>query len=1192
MPDHPFTKSHPHPHTQRPVTWPGERGPGEHGRGVEAAQHRLRQALRDVPYAELQITSNFTFLNGASHPEELVERAVALGYRAMALTDRNTLGGMVRAHVAAEEAGLAFCVGVHLDFVPDHAYTSPRMAPQRLAQRAASIPDTPQKVAPEMPGGVYATPTEGSLLVYPTSREAYGDLSQLLTRGKRRAPKGHCYLYWRELFESAGGLLGIYVPPRMLDGAWLRRFEALRDVFDDDRLSLAITKYFGADDARHRDIVVNAAERMDVPLVITGDVRYHIPERRPLHDVLTCIRHGCTIGSAGRRLMAHGERHFQAPSHMERLGRDLLDESRRSRALQRTIEIAERASAFSLSQLRYQYPTDVAPAGSTAIEYLRTCTWAGAKGRYPHGVPDDVRRRVEDELALIEELRYEPYFLTVYNIVQFARRRGILCQGRGAAANSAVCYCLGVTAVDPDRFSLLFARFISRERAEPPDIDIDFEHERREEVIQYIYETYGRERAALTAVIITYRMRSALRDVGKALGLSLDLVDRLAKNIGRGAEGENSEGKNSEENDITARIRDLGLEQESVAIQRLFALANQIVGFPRHRSQHVGGFVITQDHLSSLVPIENCAMEDRTVIEWEKDDIAAMNMLKVDVLALGMLTCIRKAFELIEQAPRAALRESERACIRDRMERFRRQGLSPSTLPEEDPAVYEMISNADTVGVFQIESRAQMSMLPRLRPQTFYDLVIEVAIVRPGPIHGGMVHPYLRRRCGEEEPEVYTENIAKILDKTLGVPLFQEQAMELAIEAGGFTPGEADALRRAMATWKRKGKTIDRFGQKLIRGMLARGFSKDFADRCFRQIQGFSEYGFPESHAASFAIIAYASSWLKHYYPAAFTASLLNSQPMGFYQPAQLIRDAKEHGVTVLPVDVNASDWDLTLEYPDKKAGESTDEPPAPCLRLGLRMVRGLREDDARFVHRMVSFHGPFDSPEALHETLTDARACMDVDAGSEGEDTAASHRASVRILRTLARADAFSSMGLDRQAALWRVRGLRTEALPLFRDVLATMKPAVPPLPPVKPLQRVALDYHATGLSLEAHPISFLRNDLHALGVTPAARFRDERAWPHRTPGAVAGVVLSRQRPYTAKGVVFVTLEDETGISNIIVWRRVFDRYWSTVRRAYVLLVRGRLERQGQVIHMIADHIEQLDERLPELTLHSRDFH
>ena len=1169
MPEHPFAKRHPHPHKQRPVVVPGDRK-----QNGEFREYRVEKPLRDVPYAELQVTSNFTFLNGASHPEELVEQAAALGYRGLALTDRNTLGGVVRAHVAAEEAGLSFCVGVHLDFVPDHAYASPRMAPQRLADHPESIPDTPQKVAPEMPSGVYATPTEGSLLVYPTSREAYGGLSRLLTRGKRRAPKGHCYLYWRELFASAEGLLGIYVPPRVLGGSWMRRLETLREVFDDDRLSLAMPAYFGADDVRHRAVTLDAARRMNVPPVVTGDVRYHTPERRPLHDVLTCIRHGCTIGDAGRRLHAHGERHLMAPRHMARLVGDVFGDTRCRGALKRTIEISERARGFSLSQLRYQYPTDVAPAGTTAIEYLRTSTWKGAEGRYPHGVPDDVRERVESELALIEELHYEPYFLTVYNIVQFARRRGILCQGRGAAANSAVCYCLGVTAVDPARFSLLFARFISRERAEPPDIDIDFEHERREEVIQYIYQTYGRERAALTGVVITYRMRSALRDVGKALGLSQDLVDRLAKNIGRG----------SESKDIAARIRDLGLEQESVAIQRLFALADQIVGFPRHRSQHVGGFVITQDHLSSLVPIENCAMEDRTVIEWEKDDIAAMNMLKVDILALGILTCIRKAFELIERAPRDALCASERVCIRDRMERFRRQGLSLDTLPGEDPAVYEMISNADTVGVFQIESRAQMSMLPRLRPKTFYDLVIEVAIVRPGPIHGGMVHPYLRRRCGEEEPEVYTENIAKILDKTLGVPLFQEQAMALAIEAGGFTPGEADALRRAMAAWKRKGKAIDRFGQRLISGMLARGFSQDFADRCFRQIQGFSEYGFPESHAASFALMVYVSAWLKHYYPAAFTAALLNSQPMGFYQPAQLIRDAKEHGVAVLPIDVNASDWDLTLEYTDTTEGARS----MPRLRLGLRLVRSLGEEDARFVHRMVSLHGPFDTPEALHETLTDARACTD----RGGEDATASHRTSVRLLRALARADAFSSMGLDRQAALWRVRGLRTEALPLFRDVLATLKPAVPPLPPAKPLQRVALDYHATGLSLVAHPISFLRDGLNGLGVTPAIELRDEHAWPHGTSGAVAGVVVSRQRPYTAKGVVFITLEDETGISNIIVWRRVFDRYWSAARRAHVLLVRGRLERQGQVIHMIADHIEQLDTRLPELTLQSRDFH
>ncbi len=1090
-PDRPSPKIVPHPWLHRT------------GSRSKAARHDAVHAA----YAELQVTSNFTFLTGASNPEELVEQAAHLEHGAIALTDRNTLGGVVRAHVAARETGMPFVVGCRLDF---------------LEETGAD-----------------------AVLVYPTDRAAYGRLCGLLTVGKRRAPKGECHLAPADLLDHQEGLLAVVVPPEDLDG-FAERVRSLGAVFDDDRLSIATSCLYGTNDERRLQRLMEISGTTGVPLVATNDVHYHLPERRALQDVLTCVRHGCTLDEAGFRLFPHGERHLKPAHRMARLFRACPE------ALERTSEIAERASRFSLDELRYQYPEETRPPGTTPMEHLIALTWEGAEERYPDGIPAQVRRSLEHEFAVIAELNYAPYFLTVHDIVAFARSRGILCQGRGAAANSAVCYCLGVTAVDPDKVSLLFERFVSKERDEPPDIDVDFEHERREEVLQYVYEKYGRDRAALTAEVITYRGRSAVRDVGKALGLSLDLVDRLAKNVGWELESFQDD-----------RLREIGVDPSNPMIGRLLSLCEDVIGFPRHRSQHVGGFVITRDRLCELVPIENCAMDDRTVIEWDKDDIDAMGMLKVDLLALGMLTCVRKAIQLVNGAPRAASENAGR--LEERAKAFERHGLTLHTIPAEDPAVYDMICKADTVGVFQIESRAQMAMLPRLRPREFYDLVIEVAIVRPGPIHGGMVHPYLRRRAGEEAPEVHEPKVQKILGKTLGVPLFQEQAMALAVEAGGFTPGEADELRRSMAAWKRKGKEIERFGRKLIAGMQERGYPLEFAERCYKQIQGFSEYGFPESHAASFALLVYVSAWLKCYHPAAFAAALINSQPMGFYAPAQIVRDARDHGVEVRAVDVNHSDWDCTLEYDTLASGAS-----GPALRLGMRLVRGLRENDARRVRSAVECFGRFDTPEALH------RSC----------------RVTVQGLRRLAYGDAFRSMSLDRQEALWRMRSIRDEELPLFERAYVQCVQERPNLPEVTRMKEVVHDYASAQLSLKAHPFSFLRHEVRQRHVTPAQAFADEQRWPHRTPGAVAGLVLSRQRPSTAKGIVFLTLEDETGVANVIVKPRVFERHWQITRRARIVIVRGHIERQGEVVHMIARELESLDTLMSEIASRSRDFH
>lgn len=1071
MPDLADAKVHAHPHARRIKE---RHGPAKHNH-------------RGLGYAELAVTTNFTFLRGASHPDEYVHQAAKLGYRAVAVTDHNTLAGIVRAHVAAKQAGIPLLVGCRLTFTD--------------------------------PDGL-------SLLVYPTDRASYGRLCTLLTVGKRRAAKGECRLTLDDLLNHHEGLLAVLLPPQAELNDAPSEWPRLRETFDDDRLSVAVCRHYDAQDRTLLRRSEEFAKQLRAPLVVVQDAHYHVADRRPLQDVLTCVRHGCTIGEAGFRLFPNGERYLKSVEEMVRLFADRPD------ALARTVAIAERASSFNLDQLRYEYAEETCPQGVTQMAHLKALTWKGATGRYPNSIPDKVRRQIEHEFTLIAELDYAPYFLTVHDLVAFARSKGILCQGRGAAANSAVCYCLGVTSVDPDRIDLLFERFVSVERNEPPDIDIDFEHERREEVIQYLYNKYGRDRAGLTAEVITYRRRSAIRDVGKALGFSLDAVDRIAKRVDR---WEKNPFADSESGDVPAQLDALGFDSSDATVKLFVQLVRELLGFPRHLSQHVGGFVITRGPLSELVPIENAAMPNRTVIEWDKDDIDALGMLKVDVLGLGMPTCIRKGLDLIAQ--------------------HHGRSLTLATIPAEDPAVYDMLCKADSVGVFQVESRAQMTMLPRLKPRCFYDLVIEVAIVRPGPIVGEMVHPYLRRRSGEEKVHYPDETIRRVLGKTLGVPLFQEQVMALAIQAAGFTPGEAEKLRRAITAWTNK-SDIAEFPTRFVGGMMRNGYSREFAEWCFQRFKGFSQYGFPESHAASFALLVYASAWIKCYYPAVFAAALLNSQPMGFYAPAQIVRDAQEHGVVVSSVDVNHSDWDCTLED------------GGGVLRLGLRMTHGLRRDDADEIVMAAKGFGPFAS-------IFDLWRASKVSASS---------------LRVLAQADAFRSMGLDRQRALWEVRTLHGKSLPLF-DGLPDPRSPQAKLPSVPPVDEVTRDYCTVGLSLKAHPVSFLRSMLTARSIITAAEAKDERRSPFGRIVSVAGIVLFRQRPGTAKGVMFMTIEDETGRMDLIVRPDVYERFRDAAVYAKLVVARGRVERRDGVVHLLArafEDIERFSENLPRL---SRDF-
>jgi len=1031
-----------------------------------------------MSYAELQVVSNFSFLRGASHPDELVLSAKVLGHSAIAVTDHNTLSGVVRFHSAAKEHGMRLVIGARLDF-----------------DDAASV------------------------LCFPSDKAAYARLSTLLTLGKRRAEKGQCILSRQDFLEHAEGQVVVALLSETGAENIKDDLSILKECLD-DRLYLAAQNLRRGNDRQCIKKLAHIASTLDIPMIATNDVLYHTPERRPLQDVLTCIQHGCTIFEAGEKLLKNAERHLKSPSEMLHLFQDYPE------AIRNTQHVVERCR-FSLDELRYEYPSEPVPDGSTAQEELIRLTWIGAKNRYPKGVPEKVCSSIEYELKLIGELNYAPYFLTVDDIVRFARSRDILCQGRGSAANSAVCYCLGITSVDPENLDLLFERFVSAARNEPPDIDVDFEHERREEVIQYIYGKYGRARAALTAEFVCYRSRSAVRDVGKVMGLSLDTVDALARATRWGRDGLSDE-----------RVREAGIDPSERTIRMVIALSQQLSGFPRHRSQHVGGFVISDGPLSEIVPIENARMPERTVIEWDKDDLDALGILKIDVLGLGMLTCIRKAFDLIE--------------------RHHGRTFDLATVPQEDPAVYDMLCKADSVGVFQVESRAQMTMLPRLKPRRFYDLVIEVAIVRPGPIQGDMVHPYLRRRNGEEPVDYPSKDLKKVLGKTLGIPLFQEQAMKIAIVAAGFTPGEADQLRRAMATFRRVG-TIQGFQQKMIKGMVARGYEEDFAIRCFKQIEGFGEYGFPESHAASFALLVYVSSWLKRHYPAAFTCALLNSQPMGFYAPAQLVRDAREHAVDVQAVDVNHSEWDCTLE--NKHGG--------PSLRLGFRQVKGMRETD---VLRLLTERNDG------YRTVRDVWRRANLDR---------------RSLETMAKADAWNSIGLNRRAALWQIRGLGDTPLPLFAYAEAKIPVggnAPPPerglepdviLPTLSMGEQVMADYKSLRLSLKNHPCALIRDDLNADGVvtnSTLSKIKDG-AWT-----VVSGLVIARQRPGTASGVIFATLEDETGVANIVVWPTVFERYRRPLLESRFLRVAGTLQKEGIVIHVIARHLLDLTDSIRAL--------
>ncbi|WP_404385753.1 error-prone DNA polymerase [Caenispirillum salinarum] len=1039
-----------------------------------------------VPYAELDVTTNFSFLHGASHPGELVTAAAALGLSAIAITDRNSLAGVVRAWEAAKNTGIRALVGCRLDLM-DCA----------------------------------------SVLVYPVDRAAYGRLCSLLTTGRRRAPKGECELYRADLETHAEGMIAAVIPPEGgPTAAFMNDLRTLADIFD-SRCHLAARCRLDGRDARRLAALDAAAQAAGVPLLATNAARMHTRSRRPLLDVLTCIRDHVTVDTAGWRLAANAEAHLKAPEEMAALFADYPD------ALARSVAIAE-ACTFDLSELRYEYPDDDTPPGSTPQAELERLAWEGAAWRWPEGLPETVRATIETELRVIESLDYAPYFLTVHDIVRFARSRGILCQGRGSAANSAVCYSLGITAVDPSKVDLLFERFISAARDEPPDIDVDFEHERREEVIQYIYEKYGRHRAGLAATVITYRTRSAIRDVGKALGLSQDAVSALAGTVW----GSSS---SPVEHD---HVRQAGLDPEEPRLALALALADELRGFPRHLSQHVGGFVLTRGPLSEVVPIENAAMEDRTVIQWDKDDLDALGMLKIDVLALGMLTCVRKAFDLLRETGGP--------------------DLSLATVPPEDTATYDMLCQGDSLGVFQVESRAQMAMLPRLQPRCFYDLVIEVAIVRPGPIQGDMVHPYLRRRQGLERVTYPSGALRKTLEKTLGVPLFQEQAMKIAIDGAGFTAAEADNLRRAMAAFRRSG-TIHTFREKFIRGMIRNGYTPDFAESCFRQIEGFGEYGFPESHSASFALLVYVSAWLKRHHPAAFACALLNSQPMGFYSADQIVQDARRHGVEVRPVDVNRSRFDNTLEVFTRPGGKRD-----VALRLGFRQIKELSGTvSALECDRIVALR-PFKGY-------------------ADAEDVWSRAQASADTLEKLAHADAFAGLGLARRDALWAVGRLKAAPLPLFAVADARengQEPAVF-LPDLQPGEHVVEDYQSLRLTLRKHPLALLRRDLDRDGAVSTRRLQ---GWTDGKKVLVAGLAVCRQRPGTAKGVIFITLEDEHGVANLIVRSEVFEKHRQAVLRGRLLYAHGRFQKDGLVQHVVVDTLTDMTGKLALLTQEGRE--
>ncbi len=1116
-----------------------------------------------INYAELQCTTNFSFLRGASHPEELAAQAKHLGLSALAVTDRNTLAGIVRAHGAAKDAEFSFVVGARLDVSTGPTpVAAQRTLPAEAERDEYFIPPREAgRVAAERPGGESL-----SLLAYPTTRAAYGALCRLLSLGQRRGAKGECILSLDDVHAHAQGMIFALLPE------CAEHLRALRQSLKAP-LYLAVNHLYRGDDRARINRLAELAQKTQTPLLATNDVLYHHSSRRVLQDVVTSIREGVPVAEAGFLLEANAERHLKTPDEMARLFRD------HPQAITNTLAIAK-ACRFSLDELKYEYPEEPIPQGKTPQAHLTHLAWEGAKERYPQGVPQKVKEGIAKELVLIEKLNYAPYFLTVHDIVKFAREQDppILCQGRGSAANSTVCYCIGITAVDPNQIDLLFERFISEERKEPPDIDVDFEHERREEVIQYIYARYGRERAGLAATVITYRGRSAVREVGKVMGLSEDVTATLAGIVWGQMREEMHNG----------RLKEAGLDPDDPLLAKVIELSDEIAGFPRHLSQHVGGFILTKGRLDETVPIGNAAMDERTFIEWDKDDIDALGILKIDVLALGMLTCIRKSLDLIEA--------------------WYGIHYTLATVPRENPEVYDMLCKADSVGVFQVESRAQMNMLPRLKPRCFYDLVIEVAIVRPGPIQGDMVHPYLRRR-DKLEPEDYpaphpdfgpADELKQVLGRTKGVPLFQEQAMKLAMVAAEFTPGELNELRKAMATFRRRG-TIGRLEQKMVSRMVERGYDATFAARCFNQIKGFGEYGFPESHAASFAHLVYVSSWLKCHHPDVFAAALLNSQPMGFYAPAQIVRDAREHGVEVRPVDVSYSSWDSTLEDPTPAApqralpasqrgmpippllaGEGAEQSEADggsrcALRLGLREVDGLKAEDAALLSSWPGFSRPSGGIEK------DARH----KAGHDGIKDLHAFGIPVPALEKLAAADAFRSLGLDRRAALWEVKALtKAKALPLFAfaDTREQGSEAPVTLPEMPLPEHVVNDYQTLKLSLKAHPMQFLRTLCNERKVTDNARLKTVK---NGTAVTVAGVVLVRQRPGSAKGVVFLTLEDEFSVCNAVIWPQVLETHRAIVMGARLMLIRGRVQRTGDIIHVVANTIE---DRTPWLTLLTED--
>jgi error-prone DNA polymerase len=1167
-------------------------------------------------YAELQVTTNFSFLEGASHPHEMIMRAAELGLSAIAVTDRNSLAGTVRAHLAAREAGVRLIVGCRLTFMdgsPDLlCYPQDRAAYGRLCRLLtvgksdrvfkgkednAASPSPPSP--PSWPGLTRPSRAKNPTLAIASldgrvkpghdersdgGHDAGGNERPDDKSHKEEIPKGECHLAFDDFLRFSEGQIVAVLPP---DDAFqnpekTKSFERhLRDAAA--RLKgcvyLAATHRFHGDDAKRLHRLAALAEASRVPLIATNDVLYHCPSRRRLQDVLVCIRHTCTIDEAGFRLSRNAERHLKGAAEMAHLFADYPE------AIANTAELASRCN-FSFKELTYEYPDEITPDGENPQARLERLTWEGLTRRYPDGSPPAVVEQIKHEFALIERHKYAPFFLTVEDIVRYARGEKILHQGRGSAANSAVCYALGITEVDPARSNLLFERFISDARDEPPDIDVDFEHERREEVIQYVYRRFGRHRAGLCATVICYRTRGAVREVGKALGLSPDVTAALAGSIW----GWSEEGVSAEE------AAALGLDASDRRLALCLELSRQLIGFPRHLSQHPGGFLIARGRLDELVPIENASMEERTIVSWDKYDIEALGMLKVDVLALGMLTCLAKGFELLRQHYRV--------------------DLTPATVPAEDAAVYDMLSNADSIGVFQVESRAQQTMLPRLKPQCFYDLVIEVAIVRPGPIQGDMVHPYLRRRQGLEKIVYPSEELKHILKKTLGVPLFQEQCMKIAIVAAGFKPGRADELRRAMATFKKVG-TIGQFKDEFIGGMIARGYKREFAERCFSQIQGFGTYGFPESHAASFALLVYCSAWLKRHYPDVFAAAILNSQPMGFYAPAQLVRDAREHGVEVRPADVNASDWDHTLEA---LSGGLSSSPPAllpqgergagragaqgealrpskhtHALRIGLRLIAGMRKDDGERIVEARASGGPFNSPEDLMR-----RAKLGLPA-----------------MLTLARADAFSSLDLNRRETLWEVAGLEADEPPLvmagrdpaiqtskdapasvmaasraamteMHEVALARKDGLAQLPPLREEEAVAEDYSVFGLSLRNHPMSFFRREMKAKRMVAAAHLK---TLPNGKFVKIAGLVLFRQRPGTAKGTIFVTIEDETGAANLIVWPKVADAHRRAVFGAKVIFCEGILQKECNVIHVVSRRLDDWTPLLRRLKPEASQF-